>query len=97
MNNLDLVLRQQRLLLRSAQLRASLSQSAQAIQTPLNLMDGARASIQWLYNHPLYPSIALGALVLLKPRRALRWGQRLWSGWLTFQRVRQYLQAPKQP
>lgn len=94
MTKFDLLLRQQRLLVRSAELRASLSQSAEALQTPLNLADAARNGIQWLYKHPIYPSIALGALVLIKPRRVLLWGERLWSGWLVFQRLRQYLLNP---
>jgi hypothetical protein len=91
---LDLLLRQQRLLVRSAELRASLSQSAEVLQTPLNLVDAARSSVQWLCKHPIYPGIAVGALVLLKPRRVLLWGERLWSGWLVFQRLRQYLLNP---
>ncbi len=93
-NDLDLRRRQQRLLIRSAELRTSLSHSADVIQTPLNLVDSARSCIQWLCRHPVYPTVALGALVLLKPRRALLWGSRLWSGWLSFQRVRQYLFTP---
>ncbi len=91
MNNCDLLSRQQRLLMRSAQLRASLSQDLQVIQTPLNLVDSAKAATHWLAEHPIYPSIALGALVLLKPRRALAWGRRLWGGWLTVRRVREWL------
>jgi hypothetical protein len=90
-NNTDLLLRQQRLRIRSAQLRASLAQYGQAIQTPLSFVDGAQSALQWLYKHPLYPYLALGALALLKPRRAFAWGRRLWGGWLTFQRVRQWL------
>jgi hypothetical protein len=93
-NDLDLRRRQQRLLIRSAELRASLSHSSDVIRTPLNLVDSARSCIQWLCRHPVYPTVALGALVLLKPRRALLWGSRLWSGWLSFQRVRQYLFTP---
>jgi hypothetical protein len=57
-------------------------------------VDSARSGIQWLCRHPVYPTMALGGLVLLKPRRALLWGQRLWGGWLCFQRVRQYLFTP---
>ena len=77
--------------MRSEQLRASLGQNVKALQTPLILLDGAQALIQWLYKHPIYPSIALGAMVFIKPRRALAWGQRLWGGWLTYHRVRQWL------
>ena len=93
MNNIDLLLRQQRLLIRSAQLRANLNHSADMIRTPLHVIDRTRTTIEWLYQHPLYPSIALAALVLLKPRRALTWGKHLWGGWLTFQRLRQWLET----
>jgi len=90
-NNSDLLSHQQRLLVRSAQLRASLSQDFQALQTPLNMLDTAKAAAQWLGKHPIYPCMALGILVLLKPRRALAWGRRLLTGWFTMRRVREWL------
>jgi YqjK-like protein len=90
-NDFDLLIRQQRLLMRSAQLRASLSHDLQGLQTPLSLVDAAKASAHWLGKHPVYPSIALGALLLLKPRRALAWSRRLLGGWLTVRRLRQWL------
>jgi len=77
--------------MRSAQLRAALSQDLQVIRSPLHWVDGAKAGVQWLAKHPIYPSLALGTLLWLKPRRALAWGQRLWVGWLTVRRLGQWL------
>ncbi len=91
MNHIELLLRQQRLQIRSAQLRDTLSQDTRVIQSRLHVIDDARAGLQWLYKNPIYPSIALVALALLKPRRALTWGKYLWTGWLTFQRLRLWL------
>ena len=96
MNNVNLLLLQQRLLMRNAHLRASLSQNVKVLQTPLSLLDGTHAAIQWICKHPFYPVIAIGVVVLLKPRFALAWGQKLWGGWLTYQRMPQWLYGAPQ-
>jgi hypothetical protein len=52
MNNNELLLRQHRLLLRSARLRLTLADQSQVFKKPLALADQARNSLQWLYrNH----------------------------------------------
>ena len=91
MDNTDLLLRQQRLLLRSAQLRANWAQQTQAIQAPVALFDRARSGVQWLYRHPVPSAAGLLALAIWKPRRVLVWGRRLLGGWLTFQRLKEWL------
>lgn len=76
-------LRQQQLLVRSAELRVTLAHQAQALEGPLAVADQARAGARWLYRHPEWPLGALALLALLRPRRALRLAGRLWSGWKT--------------
>jgi len=86
-NNCELLSRQHNLLMRSAQLRASLC----FIQTPLSLIGSTKAAAQWLGEHPGYSSLALGGLLLLKPRRAWLWTQRLRGGWIALQRAHLWL------
>lgn len=91
MDNTDLLLRQQRLLLRSAQLRADWARQSQAIQAPVALFDRARSGLQWLYRHPILSTAGMLALAIYKPRRVLVWGRRLLGGWFTFQRLKEWL------
>lgn len=47
----------------------------------LALADRGVAGLNWLRARPGYPLAAAAVLALWKPRRALRWGLRLWWGW----------------
>lgn len=79
--------RQQQLLGRSAELRGQLAHDARVWQPPLALADRVRAGARWLLAHPEVPLSAAAVLLLLRPRRALRWGWRLWSAWRLWQRL----------
>jgi hypothetical protein len=91
MRNDDLILRQQRLLRRNAQLRVILANQAQVLTTPLVVADRASAGLQWLSRNPQWPLAALLLLVVLRPRRAMVWAGRAWWGWRTFKRVRTWV------
>lgn len=91
MNQNELVLRQQRLLLRSAQLRLTLANQLQAFERPLGVADRVQTGLQWLYRNPHWPLSALVVLLVLRPRRTLRWGGRLWGVWKVFQRLRNWV------
>ena len=91
MNNDELLLRQQRLLARSSQLRLALADQAQVFKRPLAVADQAQASLQWLYRNPQWPLGALLVLVVLRPRRAILWGGRLWWAWNTFKRAQNWI------
>ncbi len=91
MSNHNLVLRQQRLRIRSAQLRQTLTGQAVALQRPLALIDQVRSGLQWLYRNPQWPLGAVLVLVLVRPRRAMVWGARLWWGWKTFTQTKRWL------
>lgn len=87
MSRVETLLRQQRLVLRSAQLRHTMADQAQALKLPLSLADRARGGVDWLRQHPLVPASALALLVLLRPARALRWGGSLWSAWKLYRKL----------
>ena len=91
MNNDDLALRQKLLLVRSAELRFTLSHQAQVFKRPLAVADQAQAGLQWLYRNPLWPLGALLVLGVLRPRRAILLGGRLWWAWKAFKRARTWM------
>ncbi len=74
-------LRQQRLLMRSEALRGDLARQWQALQGPVQVVDRGVEAARWLRDHPQWPLVAAALLVVWRPRRALRWGRRLWSAW----------------
>ncbi|MBA4175152.1 MAG: hypothetical protein C0505_01105 [Leptothrix sp. (in: Bacteria)] len=86
--------RQQLLLLRSHELRGRFAADALRWQPTLALADRLRAGWHWLLAHPEVPLAATVVLAVMRPRRALRWGWRLWSGWRTWQRLQARLQPP---
>lgn len=91
MHSDELIMRQQRLLARSAQLRLTLAGQAQSLIKPLAVADQVRNSLRWLYRNPLWPLGAVLVLVVLRPRRMLLWGGRAWWAWGSFKRVRSWL------
>jgi hypothetical protein len=91
MNNDELILRQQRLLMRSSELRTNLADQAQVFKRPLSLIDQVRARLQWLYRNPQWPVGALLAVAVLRPRRAIIWSSRLWWAWNSVKRVESFI------
>jgi len=87
----ELLLRQQQLLTRSAELRLALAAQARVFRKPLGLVDRAREALQWLANNPAWPAgVALG-LLLVRPRNALKWGERVWWAWQTYRQTRAWI------
>lgn len=81
--------RQHELLLRSSDLRHQLAQDIVVVQAPLALADRVRSAWAWLRAHPEWPLAAVVVVAVLRPRRALRWGSRLWWAWNSWRRVQQ--------
>lgn len=77
----DLQLRQQRLLIRSTELRLQLRGDLQRLQRPAAWADQIKAGLLWLYQNPQWPAGVLALLLILKPKRALAWSGRLWWLW----------------
>jgi hypothetical protein len=89
----ELQVRRERLRLRSAELRLHVAADAAVLVAPLALADQTRATLRWLLQHPQVPLLALGLMVVARPRRALRWAGRLWWGWGLWQRGQRWLVA----
>lgn len=77
----ELQLRQQRLLIRSTELRLQLRSDLQRLERPAAWADQFKAALLWLYQHPQWPAGVLALLLILKPRRALVWTGKLWWLW----------------
>lgn len=87
----EVLLRRERLVLRSDQLRVTWSQQVQVLRRPLGMADKARSATQWLLQHPEWPLGVLALLVVLRPGRALRWASYAWQGYGVYRRVQRVL------
>jgi hypothetical protein len=91
MKNVDLFLRQQRLLMRSSLLRESLAQHVQVIHAPWNILGVAEKVTNWTRQHSTLSAIACCAWVLLKPTSSLKWILRADGWWGTLQRMHHWV------
>ena len=86
----ELQLRQQRLLIRSTELRLQLHVQLHSLQRPAAMADQVKTSLLWLYQHPQWPAAVLALLLILKPRRALVWTGKLWWFWKSARLLRHW-------
>jgi hypothetical protein len=91
MKQQDLLLKQQRLLMRSAELRTRLSEQVQIFKKPLAFVDQFKRGLQWLSRNPKLPLAAVVAVAVVQPRRALAWGGRVWWALKTFKTLRTWV------
>lgn len=66
------------------QQRRTLARQAEPLAAALEKGDSVLKGVDWLKHHPAAVAAAVAIVVLAKPRRAWRWGQRgflLWRGW----------------
>ncbi len=90
----ELATRRERLIARSAEQRAALADSVQALHAPLQIADRALSIIAFVRRHPLI-TVAAGALAFaLRPRRAGLWLRRGWLLWRLFRAVERWAGAP---
>lgn len=87
--------RQHELLMRSAALRGDLAAQVRPWQRPLQLADELRQGWHWLRTHPEAPLAAAVVLAVLRPRRAWRWGLRLWWAWGNWRRLSRSLRTAR--
>ena len=96
MNKTELLIRQQMLVQKSTVLRERLQHQSVVLIKPLWVLDQGKLGLQWLSAHPIWPSAALLVVALLKPRRSLAWGRRIWSVWKTYRTVKAWLLKNRQ-
>ena len=91
---IELALRQQQLLLRSAALRASIADQAGVLEAPFALADRVHAAARWAWRERF--ALVGGAVVViavLRPRRVWKLAGFGWWAWGRTRRVRGWLQA----
>lgn len=85
---IELALKKQRLLLKSAQLRQSFAEQTRPLIPLLTLADKIQSGIRWLKHHPALPVAILTALLVARPRTTFRWLRRGWLLWQTLRPLR---------
>lgn len=93
----ELALKKQRLRIRSAVLRGDFSAYAAGCKPAFRVADRGGSVLCWLRRHPLVPVAAMVALLVARPRAALRWAQRGFFAWQTLRRLRGALQPALPP
>jgi hypothetical protein len=89
----DLALRRQRLLARSAALRASLAEQSVLLETPLAVADRVHAGARWIARHRDWVAGGVIVVLVMRPRRAWRLVRSGWWVWRSARRAQAWLSA----
>jgi hypothetical protein len=84
----ELAQRRLALVARSAALRAELVEGAAALDTPLQLADGAWNAWHWVKAHPDVVVAGVVVVAVVQPRRAWVLARWSWRGWRTWRWLR---------
>jgi len=84
--DLELRLRQERAIWRSAQLRGELIVQSEVLVVPFAQADRVKDGLVWLRRHPVYLAALVAVAVAIKPRNALAKLGRAWTVWRTVER-----------
>jgi hypothetical protein len=84
--DLELRLRQERAIWRSAQLRGELIVQSEVLVVPFAQADRVKDGLVWLRRHPVYLAALVAVAVAIKPRNALAKLGRAWTVWRTLER-----------
>lgn len=87
----ELVLRKQRLQLRSAALRGEFAGHAAAFAPLFDAGDRLREGYRWLKRHPQALVAAAVAVAVARPRALFRWGRRSVIAWQAWSRLQGWL------
>lgn len=71
--------------------RIALAEQSAPLEKALARGDAVLEGVDWLKHHPLAITAAVAAVVLARPRRALRWAKRGFFVWRSWQGVRNLL------
>ncbi|MDP2751698.1 MAG: YqjK-like family protein [Rhodocyclaceae bacterium] len=83
----ELALRKQRLQWQSAALRNDFAHHAATLAPVIRLADSLREGFRWIGQHPFLPVVGGVALLVIQPKRALRWARRGWSLWALWRKI----------
>lgn len=85
---LELALKKQRLQIASEGLRAEFGQCAAGLAPVFSAADCVVDSARWLRANPHLVVGAGVALIVARPKRAWRWGRRIFIGWQAWRKLR---------
>jgi len=91
MKKTELLFRQQHLLQKSAALRERAQVQSAVLIKPLWVLDQGKLGLEWLTRHPVWPASALLLVAVLRPRRTLVWGGRLWRVWKAYRSFKTWM------
>lgn len=83
----EVVARRERLIAKAALQRETLARDAQAWVPAVRVVDRAWSGVVWLREHPHLLLVAAGVMLVLRPRRTLRWSLRAFSVWQAYRRL----------
>ena len=85
---IELAAKRERLIAQSALQRAALARQSLLLKAPLSLADRGLAAARVAGRHPLLVAAAVAAMVVWRPRKAVRVLQYGWMGWQLARRLR---------
>jgi len=89
----ELAQRRARLVAQAEAQRTTLAQSIAPWRGPLALADRGLAALRYLRSHPVLPIGAAAMVVVLRPRRAVKWLRRGWVFWGVLRKLRGAMRA----
>lgn len=88
---MELALKKQRLVFKSAALRQALAEDSRPLETVFSAADKVGDGLRWLRARPQLAVAATIALVVLRPRALLRWSRRGYFAWTALRKVQSLL------
>lgn len=93
---LELALKKQRLQYRCAEQRRELARGLMPLLPAFALAETVRSGVRWAREHPALSAGMLVAIIVAKPRFAMRWARRAWLTWQAWCKLRQ-MTSTEQP
>lgn len=96
MNNrlLELALQKQRLQYRSGEQRQELAKGLKPLASVFSVAEAVRGGVRWVHEHPAISTGVLVAIIVARPRIAVRWARRAWLAWQVWRKVRRMGSPP---
>lgn len=92
--DLELALKKQRLVLRSAALRVHLTREAGQLKPAFSTVDQIREALSWIREHLHIIAVVSAAALVARPRTLFRWGRRGYFVWKALRSLRQRISTP---